>query len=79
MNQNQWQDVLLSPGNEDHTWGLFHENSKNGRFSMSATDQEVRDHINRLHESLPFEGNMFDFILCSETLEHLDKLDFALS
>jgi SagB-type dehydrogenase family enzyme len=56
MNQNQWQDVLLSPGNEDLAWELFHENSKNGRFSTSAADEEVRDHINRLHESLPFEG-----------------------
>jgi SagB-type dehydrogenase family enzyme len=56
MNQKQWQDVLLSPGSEDLAWGLFHENSKNGRFSMSATDEEVRDHINRLHESLLFEG-----------------------
>jgi SagB-type dehydrogenase family enzyme len=56
MNQKQWQDVLLSPGNEDQAWELFHENSKNNRFSMSATGQEVRDHVNRLHESLPFEG-----------------------
>jgi SagB-type dehydrogenase family enzyme len=56
MNQKQWQDVLLSPGNEDQAWGFFHENSKNGRFSISATDQEVRGHINRLHESLPYEG-----------------------
>ncbi len=56
MNRNQWQDMLLSPGNEDHAWELFHENSKNGRFSTSATDQDVRDHLARLHESLPFEG-----------------------
>ena len=56
MNQSHWQEVLLSPGNDDQVWELFHENSKNGRFSTSATDHGVRDHIAQLHESLPYEG-----------------------
>ena len=32
-----------------------------------------------LLENLPFKDSSFDFILCSETLEHLEKLDKVLS
>jgi len=56
MNSLEWQHRLLSPNPADQAWELFHENSKNGRFSTSATDQDVRNHVARLHESLPFEG-----------------------
>ena len=78
MNQSHWREVLLSPGNDDQVWELFHENSKNGRFSTSATDQGVRDHIARLHESLPYEG--YPMVELPRSLEPLHlSLDRAIT
>lgn len=56
MEREQWQDILLSPGNEDHIWELFHENSKLGQYHQAPADQEVLARMNELHESLPYEG-----------------------
>ncbi len=51
-----WQDIQMPPGNADHTWELFHENSKVGRHNQGLSDEEVRARIRELHDSLPFEG-----------------------
>ena len=56
MNQKMWSQILLSSGDEDQAWELFHENSKLGRHDSGLSAHEVRDRITRLHESLPFEG-----------------------
>ena len=54
--RESWQDLLLSPGNEDHLWELFHENSKISHYDRSPSDEEVLERMRQLHESLPFEG-----------------------
>jgi SagB-type dehydrogenase family enzyme len=56
MYQKNWQKILLSPGDEDQVWELFHENSKLNRFSPRMPDETVRERAGRLHEALPFEG-----------------------
>lgn len=56
MVQPTWQDIFLSPGNPDHTWELFHENSKLTRYAKPPTDEEVLSKMRDLHHSLPFEG-----------------------
>ena len=56
MNQKRWAEMLLSPGNEDQAWELFHENSKLGRYDSGLYGHEILERVKRLHESLPFEG-----------------------
>ena len=56
MNQKGWAATLLSPGNEDQVWELFHENSKLGRHDVGLYGHEILERVKRLHESLPFEG-----------------------
>lgn len=56
MKEELWQKLLLSPGNEDLVWELFHENSKNGHYNQGLSEEEIRARINELHESLLFEG-----------------------
>ena len=56
VNQKRWSEAILSPGNEDQVWELFHENSKLSRYDGGLTGHEVRERMKRLHESLPFEG-----------------------
>jgi SagB-type dehydrogenase family enzyme len=51
-----WQDILLPPGNEDHLWELFHENSKISRYYRSASNEEVLGRLREFHESLPYVG-----------------------
>ena len=56
MSQESWQETLLSSGNQEQVWELFHENSKNGRYSQVPSDKEVLARISQFHESLSFEG-----------------------
>ena len=56
MNQKRWAETLLSPGDEDRVWELFHENSKLGRYDSGLYGHEILERVRRLHESLPFEG-----------------------
>src|SRR5206468_1781331 len=56
VREDLWKAIFLHPGNEDHVWELFHENSKLGRHGFAPTDQEVRMRMALLHESLPFQG-----------------------
>ena len=56
VNQKRWAETLLSPGDEDRVWELFHENSKLGRYDSGLYGHEILERIKRLHESLPFEG-----------------------
>lgn len=51
-----WQKLLLSPGNEDLIWELFHENSKNGHYGHGLSEAEVRARVNELERSLSFTG-----------------------
>ena len=56
MNQEQFQDILLPPGDPDYCWETFHENSKIGRYFRSLSDEEIRLRMNDFHLSLPYEG-----------------------
>ena len=56
VNQKRWAETLLSAGDEDRVWELFHENSKLSRYDSGLYGHEILERIKRLHESLPFEG-----------------------
>jgi SagB-type dehydrogenase family enzyme len=56
VNQQPWSQLVLSSGNEDQVWELFHENSKLSRYDTGLCGHEVLERVKRLHESLPFEG-----------------------
>jgi SagB-type dehydrogenase family enzyme len=56
MDHPLWQQILLSPGNEDLVWELFHENSKIGQYSRPLSDEDIRARMEELHETLPYEG-----------------------
>jgi SagB-type dehydrogenase family enzyme len=56
MSSKQWIEHALSSGTDSKAWELFHENSKLGRYSPVRSEQEIRDWLSRLHDSLPFVG-----------------------
>lgn len=56
MAEPLWQKLLLPPGKEDQLSELFHENSKNGRYNRRLDPVEVRTRIDKLEESLRYEG-----------------------
>ncbi len=56
MTEPLWQRLLLSPGNEELLWELFHENSKNGRYDRGPSEEEIRLRVSQLQESLEFTG-----------------------
>jgi SagB-type dehydrogenase family enzyme len=56
MPKESWEEILLPPGNADHLWELFHENSKTTRYQRLPSNQEVAARMQELEESLPFEG-----------------------
>ena len=64
-----WEQSLLQTKEDECLWELFHENSKLSRFQKSRTDEEVFKRMNKLHESLPFEG--FPIIHLPDSLEAL--------
>ncbi len=51
-----WDDALLPPGDEDHLWELFHENSKMGRSYLVVSREEVLSRMQVVQESLTYEG-----------------------
>lgn len=56
MSEELWQKLLVPPGNEDHIWELYHENSKLGRYDIHPFDSEILQRMHESHESLPFIG-----------------------
>jgi SagB-type dehydrogenase family enzyme len=56
VSSKKWQNLLLSPGDAEQIWELFHENSKIGRHSFGLSDQQAWERLSRFHESLPFSG-----------------------
>lgn len=55
MTEPIWQDILLSPA-DDQIWEVFHENSKITEYSQAPSNEEVRAYMKELHETLPFDG-----------------------
>lgn len=51
-----WQELLLPRQHDDALWELFHENSKLGRHAHVLSDEDVRQRMARLYESLAYEG-----------------------
>jgi SagB-type dehydrogenase family enzyme len=45
----------MPPGEADACWELFHENSKLSRFDVVPELSAVREEMERLHESLPYD------------------------
>jgi SagB-type dehydrogenase family enzyme len=56
VTQPTWKSLVLSSGNEDLLYELFHENSKLGRHTQHPAKEEVLDQMKCLHQSLPYEG-----------------------
>lgn len=56
MREKLWHKLLLPPGNDELVWELFHENSKNSRYSNVLSQDEVQTRLRELEESLSFEG-----------------------
>lgn len=56
MATRHWQELAFSSQTDSPLWELFHENAKLSRFSPGLSDEEVRDYVSQLHESLPFDG-----------------------
>jgi len=51
-----WQDIAFGSDPDSRLWELFHENSKNDRFSIGLSDKDVLKFLARFHESLAFDG-----------------------
>ena len=56
MAKLKWQELVLSRGDPDLTWELFHENSKTNPYIYPPSDEEVLAVMSMRWESLPFEG-----------------------
>lgn len=56
MSRLSWEQMVLSPGNEDLLCELFHENSKIGRYSKGLSINEVWERMEQLGQSLQFSG-----------------------
>jgi SagB-type dehydrogenase family enzyme len=51
-----WEHALIPPGDEDHLWELFHENSKMGRSYLVVSREQVLRRMQVVQESLTYEG-----------------------
>ena len=56
MEQPLWQRLMMSSGESDSLWELFHENSKLSSYQLGPSNDDIIARMKDLHESLPFEG-----------------------
>lgn len=53
---DKWQQVRANDLDEEVLWETFHENSKTGRHDLVPIGSAVVAQMQKLHESLPFDG-----------------------
>jgi SagB-type dehydrogenase family enzyme len=51
-----WKQLVIPPGDQDHLWELFHENSKLSSYDSSLAREKVIEEANKMHESFLYEG-----------------------